>query len=61
MLNNGLCWQDKSHHKVAILLFHGDDLISLITFVVTILYQAVSCFSVETFTAGISKCYESIL
>ncbi len=32
-------------HKVAILLFHGGDLVSLITFEGTILYQAVSCFS----------------
>ncbi len=40
-----LFWQDKSHHKVAILLFHGGDLVSLITFKGTILYQAVSCFS----------------
>ncbi len=30
---------------VTILLFHGGDLVSLITFEVTILYQAVSCFS----------------
>ncbi len=34
-----------SHHKVAILLFHCDDLVSLITFEGTILYQAVLCFS----------------
>ncbi len=27
------------------LLFHGGDLVSLITFEATILYQAVSCFS----------------
>ncbi len=40
-----LCSQDTSHHKVAILLFHGYDLVSLITFEGTILYQAVSCFS----------------
>ncbi len=31
--------------KVAILLFHGGDLVSLITFEGTILHQAVSCFS----------------
>ncbi len=31
-------------HKVAILLFHGGDLFSLITFEWTILYEAVSCF-----------------
>ncbi len=40
-----LIWQDTSHHKVAILLFHGGDLVRLITFEGTILYQAVSCFS----------------
>ncbi len=34
-----------AQHKVAILLFHGDDLVSLITFEETILYQVVSCFS----------------
>ncbi len=33
-----------SHHKVAILLLYGGDLVSLITFEGTILYQAVSCF-----------------
>ncbi len=32
-------------HKVAILLFQCGDLVSLITFEGTILYQAVSCFS----------------
>ncbi len=32
-----------SHHNVAILLFHGGDLVSLVTFEGTILYQAVSC------------------
>ncbi len=31
-----------SLHKVAILLFHGGDLVSLITLEGTILYQAVS-------------------
>ncbi len=36
--------QDTSHYKVAILLFHGGDLVSLITFEGTILDQAVSCF-----------------
>ncbi len=34
-----------SHHNVAILLFHCGDLVSLITFEGTILYQTVSCFS----------------
>ncbi len=43
--NLRLFWQDTSHHKVAILLFHAGDLVSLITFEGTILYQAVSCFS----------------
>ncbi len=44
------CWHvdqgysDTSHHKVAILLFQGGDLVSLISFKGTILYQAVSCF-----------------
>ncbi len=33
------------HHKIAILFFHGGDLVSLITFEGTILDQAVSCFS----------------
>ncbi len=37
--------KDTSHHKVAILLFHGDDLVILITLEGTILYQVVSCFS----------------
>ncbi len=37
-----------SHHKVDILLFYGGDLVSLITFEGTILYQAVSCFSGKT-------------
>ncbi len=37
--------KDTSHHKVVILLFHGCDLVSLITFEGTVLYQAVSCFS----------------
>ncbi len=36
---------DTSHHNVAILLFRGSDLVNLITFEGTILYQAVSCFS----------------
>ncbi len=40
-----LFWRDTSHHKVAILLFHGGELVSLITFEGTILYQAVSYFS----------------
>ncbi len=47
MLISRFCWQDTSHHKVAILLFHGGDLVSLITFEWTILYQAVSCFSAK--------------
>ncbi len=34
-----------SNHKVVILLFYGGDLVSLITFEVTILDQAKSCFS----------------
>ncbi len=34
-----------SHHTIAILLFYGGDLVSLITFEGTILYQDVSCFS----------------
>ncbi len=32
-------------HKVTILLFHGGDLVSLITFEGTIMHQAVSCVS----------------
>ncbi len=40
-----LTYYDTSHHNVAILLFHGGDLASLITFEGTIFYQAVSCFS----------------
>ncbi len=51
---------DTSHHKVAIFLFHGGDLVSIITFERTILDEVVSCFSVEKFTTGISKCYVSI-
>ncbi len=42
-----LTYYDTSHHNVAILLFHGCDLASLITFQGTILYQAVSGFSGE--------------
>ncbi len=42
-----LYWQDTSHHKISILLFHGGDLVSLITFEGTILDQAVSCFSAK--------------
>ncbi len=34
-----------TYHKVAILFFHGGDLVSLITFEWTILYQGVYCFS----------------
>ncbi len=34
-----------SHHKVAILLFHGGDFVSLITFEGTILDQAMSFFN----------------
>ncbi len=33
------------HRNIAILLFNGGDLVSLITFEGIILYQAVSCFS----------------
>ncbi len=40
-----LTYWDTSHHNVVILLFHGGDKVSLITFEQTILYQAVSCFS----------------
>ncbi len=40
-----LFWQNISHHKIAILLFEGGDLVSLITFEGTILDQAVSCFN----------------
>ncbi len=40
-----LFWHNTSYYKVAVLLFHGSDLVSLITFEGTILYQAVSCFS----------------
>ncbi len=40
-----LFWQERSHHKVAILFFHGGDLVNQITFERTILDQAVSCFS----------------
>ncbi len=40
-----LTYYDTSHHNVAILIFHGGDLVSLITFKGTILYQSVSCFS----------------
>ncbi len=39
------CWQYTSHHKVDILLFYGGDLVRLITFDETTLYQAVSCFN----------------
>ncbi len=39
-----------SHHNVANLLFRGGDLLSLITFEWTILYQAVSCFSGRNLT-----------
>ncbi len=52
-------WQDTSHHKVAILLFDGGNLVSIIIFEGTILDQAVSCFSGKI-TTGISKCYVSI-
>ncbi len=37
--------KDTSHHKVAILLFHGGGLVRLITLEGIILDQAVSCFS----------------
>ncbi len=40
-----LAYWDTSQHNFAILLFHCGDLVSLITFEGTILYQAVSCFS----------------
>ncbi len=40
-----LTYYDTSHQNVAILLFHGGDLVSLITFEGTILYQAVCWFS----------------
>ncbi len=36
-----------SYHKVAILLFYGGDLVSLIAFQGTIFYPAWSCFSVK--------------
>ncbi len=49
-----------SQHKVTILLFHGGDLVSLITFKGTILDQVVSCFSGKYLSlTGISKCYVS--
>ncbi len=35
-----LFWQDTSHYKVTIWLFHGGDLVSLIIFEGIILYQA---------------------
>ncbi len=41
---NKICNQS-INHKVAILLFHSGDLVSLITFEGTIFDQAVSCFS----------------
>ncbi len=40
-----LTYYDTSHHNVAILPFHGFDLVSLITFEWTILYQVMSCVS----------------
>ncbi len=49
--------RDTSHHKVAILLFHVGDLVSLITFEGTILYQAVSCFSGKK----LSPVFESVM
>ncbi len=48
MLIKVILTQDISHLKVAILLFHGANSVSLITFEGTILDQAVSCFSKKT-------------
>ncbi len=54
-----------SHHKVAILLFHGGDLVSLITFEGTILYQVLSCFSWKTlpqvFQSGMYLYFKNII
>ncbi len=48
-------FQDTSHHKVAILLFHSGVLVSLITFEGTILDQSVSCFSGQYLPLGFQR------